>query len=100
MRFWVVWHQSPDGSRHYKDIGHPHKASLDNGVKLSAKGELKGAGDKPVSAEQMELARLRTQLARVTWGRLKEGRQYWQRFETRRQAMDEVIDLLTFYNHR
>lgn len=32
------------------------KASLDNWVKLSAKGQLKGAGDKPVSAEQMELA--------------------------------------------
>ena len=31
------------------------KASLDNWVKLSAKGQLKGAGDKPVSAEQMEL---------------------------------------------
>ncbi len=45
------------------------KASLDNWVKLSAKGQLKGAGDKPVSAEQMELARLRAQLARVTMER-------------------------------
>jgi len=43
------------------------KASLDNWVKLSAKGQLKGAGDKPViSTEQMELARLGAQLARVT----------------------------------
>ena len=33
------------------------------------------------------------------WGRLKVGRLYGQRFETRRQAMDEVIDGLTFYNH-
>jgi hypothetical protein len=32
------------------------KASLDNWVKLSAKGQLKGTGDKPVSPEQMELA--------------------------------------------
>ena len=48
-----------------KVLGIP-KASLDNWVKLSAKGQLKGAGDKPVSAEQMELARLRAQLARVT----------------------------------
>ena len=39
------------------------KASLDNWVKLSAKGQLKGAGDKPVSAEQMQLARLRAQFA-------------------------------------
>ena len=30
-----------------------------------------------------------------------EGRQvYGRRFATRRQAMDEVIDWLTFYNHR
>jgi transposase len=47
-----------------KILGIP-KASLDNWVKLSAKGQLKGAGDKPVSPEQMELARLRAELARV-----------------------------------
>ncbi len=34
------------------------------------------------------------------WGRLKVGRLYGQRFATRRQAMDEVIDWMTFYNHR
>jgi transposase InsO family protein len=34
------------------------------------------------------------------WGRLKVGRLYGQRFATRRQAMDEVIDWLIFYNHR
>ena len=34
------------------------------------------------------------------WGSLKVGRLYGMRFETRRQAMDEVIDWLTFYNHR
>ena len=51
-----------------KVLGIP-KASLDNWVKLSAKGQLKGAGDKPVSAEKMELARLRAQLARVTMER-------------------------------
>ncbi len=45
------------------------KASLENWVKLNAKGQLKGAGNKPVSAEQMELARLRAQLARVTMER-------------------------------
>ena len=38
-----------------KVLGIP-KASLDNWVKLSDKGQLKGAGDRPVSAEQMELA--------------------------------------------
>ena len=31
--------------------------------------------------------------------RLKVGRLYGQRFATRRQAMDEVIDWLGFYNH-
>ena len=43
--------------------------TLGNWVRLSDKGERKGAGDKPVSAEQMELARLRAQLARVTMER-------------------------------
>ena len=33
------------------------------------------------------------------WGSLKVGRLHGMRFETRRQAMDEVIDWLTFYNH-
>ncbi len=47
-----------------KILGIP-KASLENWVRLSAKGELKGAGDKPVNPEQMELARLRAELARV-----------------------------------
>ena len=34
------------------------------------------------------------------WGSLKVGRLYGMRFETRRQAMDEVIDWLTYYNHK
>lgn len=34
------------------------------------------------------------------WGSLKVARLHGVRFETRRQAMDEVIDWLAFYNHR
>jgi len=34
------------------------------------------------------------------WGSLKVGRLYGVRFETCRQAMDEVIDWLNYYNHR
>lgn len=34
------------------------------------------------------------------WGSLKVARVHGVRFETRRAAMDEVIDWLTFYNHR
>jgi putative transposase len=34
------------------------------------------------------------------WGSLKVARLHGRRFETRRDAMDEVIDWLTFYNHR
>ena len=41
------------------------KQTLNNWVRLADKGELQGAGDRPVSAEQMELARLRAELARV-----------------------------------
>ena len=57
------------------------KASLDNCVKLSAKGQLQGAGDKAVSPQQMELARLRAQLARVTMERdiLKKATVYFAR---------------------
>ena len=40
-------------------------ATLGNWVRRAAKGELTGSGTKPVSAEQMELARLRAELARV-----------------------------------
>ena len=34
------------------------------------------------------------------WGSLKVGRLYGRRSATQREAMDEVIDWLTFYNHR
>lgn len=34
------------------------------------------------------------------WGSLKVGRLYGKKFATQRDAMDEVIDWLTFYNHR
>ena len=55
--------------------------TLGNWVRLGEKGQLKGAGDKPVSAEQMELARLRAQLARVTMERdiLKKATAYFAR---------------------
>ena len=45
-------------------LGMP-KQTLSNWVRLAEKGELQGAGERPVSAEQMELARLRAELARV-----------------------------------
>ena len=53
--------------------------TLGTWIRLSEKGELKGAGDKPVSAEQMELARLRAQLAWVTMERdtLKKATAYF-----------------------
>ncbi len=34
------------------------------------------------------------------WSRLKVGRLYGRKFATRREAMDEVMDWLTFYNHK
>ena len=63
-----------------KVLGIPNQ-TLGNWVRLSNKGELKGAGDKPVSPEQMELARLRAQLARVTMERdiLKKATAYFAR---------------------
>jgi transposase len=55
------------------------KQTLSNWVRLAAKGELQGAGDRPVSAEQMELARLRAELARVKMERdiLKKATAYF-----------------------
>ena len=55
------------------------KQTLSNWVRLGDKGELQGAGERPVSAEQMELARLRAELARVKMERdiLKKAAAYF-----------------------
>jgi len=57
------------------------KQSLSNWVRLAEKGALQGAGDKPVSAEQMELARLRAENARLKMERdiLKKATAYFAR---------------------
>jgi transposase len=47
-----------------KVLGIP-KVSLSNWVRSSEHGQLGGAGERPVTPEQMELARLRAELARV-----------------------------------
>ncbi len=36
----------------------------------------------------------------ILWGSLKAPRWHGRRFETRRAAVDEVIDWMGFYNHR
>lgn len=63
-----------------KILGMPEQ-TLGNWVRLSNKGRLKGAGDKPVSAEQMELARLRAECARLKMERdiLKKAPAYFAR---------------------
>jgi transposase len=60
------------------------KQTLENWLRLDNKGKLKGAGDKPVSSEQMELARLRAELARVKMERdiLKKATAYFAREST------------------
>ena len=58
------------------------KQTLENWLKLDEKGQLRGgAGDKPVSAEQMELARLRAENARLKMERdiLKKATAYFAR---------------------
>ena len=47
-----------------KVLGIP-KQTLENWVRQATKGKLASAGTKPVSAEQMKLARLRAELARI-----------------------------------
>ena len=56
-----------------KILGIP-KLTLENWVRLAHKGQLKGAGDKPVSPEQMELARLRAENARLRMERDIRGK--------------------------
>jgi transposase len=57
------------------------KQTLDNWINLAEKGKLTGVGTKQVSAEQMELARLRAELARVKMERdiLKKATAYFAR---------------------
>ena len=61
-----------------KILGIP-QITLESRVRASAKGKLAGAGSKPVSEEQMELARLRAELARVKMERdiLKKATAYF-----------------------
>jgi transposase len=63
-----------------KVLGIPSQ-TLDNWIRLSNKGQLKGAGDKPVSPEQMELARLRAENSRLRMERdiLKKATAYFAR---------------------
>ena len=67
-----------DASVTARVLGVP-KQTLSNWVRLAEKGELQGAGERPVSAEQMELARLRAELARVKMERdiLKKATAYF-----------------------
>lgn len=61
-----------------KILGMPTQ-TLGNWIRLNDAGQLSGAGDKPVSNEQMELARLRAELARVKMERdiLKKATAYF-----------------------
>ena len=63
-----------------KVLGMPSQ-TLENWFRQAAKGQLTGAGAKPVSAEQMELTRLRAELARVKMERdiLKKAMAYFAR---------------------
>lgn len=63
-----------------KVLGVPSQ-TLENWVRQAAKGRLAGTGAKPVSVEQMELARLRAELARVKMERdiLKKAAAYFAR---------------------
>jgi putative transposase len=54
----------PQASVAARVLGMPEQ-TRSNWVRLAEKGELQGPSERPVSAEQMELARLRAKLARV-----------------------------------
>jgi transposase len=58
--------------------------TLHNWIKRQAKGDLAGPNSKPVSPEQMEISRLRAELARVKMERdiLKKATAYFAREST------------------
>ncbi|KAK42989.1 transposase [Caballeronia jiangsuensis] len=58
--------------------------SISNWVKAEQQGKLSGAGTKPVSAEQMELSRLRAEVARLKMERdiLKNACAYFAKDST------------------
>jgi transposase len=60
------------------------KQTLGNWLRLDQAGKLRGAGERPVSVEQMELARLRAELARVKMERdiLKKATAYFAKEST------------------
>ena len=66
-----------------KILGIP-KQTLENWVRLANKGQLKGAGDKPISPEQRALARLRAENARLRMERdiLGKATAYFARVST------------------
>jgi transposase len=63
-----------------KVLGMP-KQTLENWIRLESKGDLGGTVERPVSAEQMELARLRAENARLKMERdiLKKATAYFAR---------------------
>ena len=63
-----------------KVLGIPSQ-TLDNWVRLSNKGQLRGAGDKPILPEKMALARLRAENSRLRMERdiLKKATAYFAR---------------------
>jgi transposase-like protein len=66
-----------------KVLGIP-KQTLENWVRLDGQGKLQGAGERPVSPEQMELARLRAENARLRMERdiLKKATAYFAKKST------------------
>ena len=71
-----------------KILGIP-KQTLENWVRLANKGQLKCAGDKPVSPEQIEVARLRAENARLRMERdiLGKATAYFLGSRSRRNTM-------------
>ncbi len=63
-------------------------------------GGTQGLRDDPLSGPPVKLLGQRAHGKPVEQGSLKIWRLYGRRFATHRDAMDEVINWLTFYNHR
>jgi len=53
-----------------------------------------------IDDQQLGLCQLQQFLLELLYGSLKVGRLHGRRFRTRRDATDEIVDWLMFYNHR
>ena len=91
----LIFH-SDRGSQYCSDVYQAELAGFGIKSSMSRKGD---CWELALSRHLSEAQSSHNAPTESLWGSLKVGRLYGKRFATRREAMDEIIDWLTFYNH-